>query len=331
MILVTCTIASFMAQKGAKNIALLEASGNESEEPVSLEKVLVAVNSPGTAEELVNLALTVKSKSNKSGLMALTVIDQQDSEARAVKQAKQTLDQAAKTAAAADNHLHELLRFDVNTVNGIVNVIKEHKITDLILGLTDTKGISDNFLGNLTEGILAKSNSTTLIYKPSQPLATIKRHLVIVPDRAEKEIGFPFWLIKVWNIARNTGSKLVIYGSKSTLRYIKEVHFKHPVESEFIEFSDWSDFLILSRDIKTDDNLILVLSRKERPSFNNIMTKIPSYLNKYFQSTNFILIFPIQAGDHGAPSVDLKNPSVLEPLETLDDLGNTISKLFKKR
>src|SRR5690606_23386526 len=120
---------------------------------------------------------------------ALNVIDNSVSDAAANKQARKTLERAVITASAADIKLNELLRYDLNVVNGITSVVREHKITDLILGLHEKKGISDNFLGNLTEGILTKCNATTIIYKPSQPLATIKRYLVIVPDRAEREIG----------------------------------------------------------------------------------------------------------------------------------------------
>jgi len=331
MILVTCTIASFIAQKGAQNIALADVSETESEDDENQEKILVPINSIETTEELIHLALTLKSKKNKSGMYALTVIDGQETNGNEDKEAKKILNKAATTASAADTQLQELLRYDLNTVNGITSVIKEHKVTDLILGLHDKKGISDNFLGNLTGGILTKCNATTFIYKPSQPLATIKRHLVFVPDRAEKEIGFPFWLVKVWNIARNTGAKIIFYSSKQTLEYLKEVNTKHPIECGFNIFDDWDDFLIISREIKSDDNLILVMSRKDRPSHNANMTKIPKYLNKYFITTNFILIYPIQAGVDDDSNMNFKNPSVLESIEKLDDLGKTIANLFKRK
>jgi Kef-type K+ transport system membrane component KefB/nucleotide-binding universal stress UspA family protein len=331
MILVTCTIASFIAQRGAQNIALSEADEKESGEEESQERILVPLNSLESAEELINLSLIIKSKANKRNLFALNVIDNNLTDARADKQAKKILEKAVATASAADVYLHELLRYDLNTVNGITSVVKEHKITDLILGLHEKKGISSNFLGNLTEGILTKCNTTTFIYKPSQPLSTIKRHLVIIPDRAEREIGFPFWLIKVWNLARNTGAKLVFYATEPTLSYIKDINTKHPVDCIFIEFSDWNDFLILSRDVKPDDDLILVLSRKDRPSYNTNMAKIPTYLNKYFQTTNFILVYPMQSGVTDNSEINRKDPSFLEPLEKLDDLGKTIAKLFKRK
>jgi nucleotide-binding universal stress UspA family protein len=331
MILVTCTIASFIAQKGAQNIALSEVSNTDNSEQENLEKILVPVNNPETLEELIKLALTIKSRTNKTGIYALAIIDNQNSDGAEDKQAKKILNKAVVTASSADVHLKELLRYDLNIVNGISSVVKEHKITDLILGLHEKKGISDNFLGNLTGGVLTKCNPTTLIYKPSQPLATIKRHLVFVPEHAEKEIGFPFWLIKVWNIARNTGAKLVFYGNLQTLKYIRDINTKHPVDSEFIEFEDWNDFLIISRDVRIDDNLILVLSRKDWPSYHSNMTKIPNYLNKYFKSTNFILIYPIQSGVAENSAIALQNPSVLDSIERLDDFGNTIANLFRRK
>ena len=331
MILFTCTIASFVAQKGAKNIALSSASETTSEETDNRENILIPISNIDTTDELINLGVTIKSKTNRGGLYALSIIDNSSTDSSEVKKAKKILNKAAITASATDNILHELLRYDLNVVNGITSAVKEHKISDLILGLHIKKGISDSFLGNLTDGILTKCNTTTLIYKPTQPFGTIKRHIIIVPDKAEKEIGFAFWLIKVWNIARNTGAKLVFYGTYETLKFIKEIHSKHPVVCEFSEFNDWEDFLILSREFQKDDNLIIIMSRKDKPSYQNNMKKIPSYLNNYFQNNSFILIYPLQAGVTDPSQIDFKNPTFIEPLEKLDEIGKTIAKIFKRK
>jgi hypothetical protein len=129
---------------------------------------------------------------------------------------------------------------------------------------------------------------------------------------------------------------LVFYATEQTLRAIKEVHKKHHIEAEFKEFSDWEDFLVLSRDIKGDDNLIIVMSRKNRPSYDDNMPKIPKYLNKYFQTNNFMLIFPTQIGVSEETVIDdFKNPSMLEPIKEnigrLDSIGKSISGLFKRK
>jgi Kef-type K+ transport system membrane component KefB len=330
MILITCTIASFAAQKGGTNISLKEAASFESDDAEKTERILIPVSNPATLDELINLSTLIKSKENKKGLYALSIINTEtatDSETTA----KKTLDKAVVAASATDNQLNKILRYDISVANGITSVIKEHSITDLVLGLHVSKGISASFLGKLTEDILSKSNTTTFVYKSVQPIATIKRHIVIVPQNAEKEIGFPFWLSKVWNISKNTGSKMVFYANETTISVIKEIQSNHPIEAEFRMFDDWNDFLIISRDIKKDDNIFIVLSRVHKPSFHENMRNIPSYLNKYFQTNSFILVYPMQIGVVDNETIDLNNPSMLEPMEKLDEIGKNITRLFKRK
>lgn len=337
MILITCTIASFVAQKGAQNIALAEnaAEGGSASDYSMEERILISLNNPDTIEELINLSITVKSKNNRSGLYALNIVDNDNPDLSAEKKARQLLQKAAVSASATDNHLYELLRYDVSIVNGITNAVKENKITDIILGLHQKAGLSDSFLGALTEGILTKCNTTTLIYKCAQPHATIRRHFIFVPENAEKEIGFLFWLIKAWNIGRNTGAKLIFLANESTLRYLKDIYAKHPVDAEFKTFEDWNEFLVISREVKSDDGLFIVMSRKGYSSFHPAMGKIPSYLNKYFQDNNFILAYPMQSGVAEEPNIIMQNLSILEPikdnLERLDEFTRTIARLFQKK
>ena len=327
MILITCTIASFVAQKGAKNIALSEVQ--EPDDSIDeRERILIPIRNIETTDELINLGVTIKSRNNKEGMYALSVVDNNSTDGIEERNAKKLLVKAAVTAASTDNILRELLRYDENIVNGIKSVIKEHNITDLILGLHIKSEISTSFLGELTERILERSRTTTFIYKSAQPLNTIKRHLILVPDKAEKETGFPFWLVKVWNIARNTGSTLVFYSTTETLNYIKQVQKVHPVPCEFKEFIDWKDFPDFSRKLEKNDNLIIILSRKDKLSFQESMLQVPSYLNLYFNKNSFILIYPVQVGIMEATPYDRRNPSLLEPI---DEMGRTISRLFRRK
>jgi hypothetical protein len=149
MILVTCTVASIMAQKGAKNIALSQAAAEtEEKEGGNEEKILIPIHHTGHAEELVNLCLTTKSKKNRKGIYALHVVDNIRSGDTNEKDAKKALNRAAETAAAADNELTELLRYDSDIVNAITSVVREQRITDLILGLHESKGITARFWEN---------------------------------------------------------------------------------------------------------------------------------------------------------------------------------------
>lgn len=295
MILVTCTMASFSAQRGAHNLAAT-ASSETDETGDHKERILIPLSNEDTAEELVNLSLATKSKKNTHHLYALNILDNKVSgDDQQLKKSRRLLENAALTAAATDTHLQELQRYDLNVTNAILSVILEHRITDLVLGLHKEKGIPSSFLGRITEGILDYSDVTTLIYKPAQPLSTMKRHLVVIPVQAEKEAGFPQWVARVWNVIQNTGAKAIFYGSSDTLGRLKTLLGKRGGEMEFTEFSDWEDFLIVFRDVHKDDNLWIVMSRHNGISFNPSMNRIPGYLNKYFQQNSFILVFPLQA------------------------------------
>ena len=184
MILVTCTMASFSAQRGAHNLAAT-ASSETDETGDHKERILIPLSNEDTAEELVNLSLATKSKKNTHHLYALNILDNKVSgDDQQLKKSRRLLENAALTAAATDTHLQELQRYDLNVTNAILSVILEHRITDLVLGLHKEKGIPSSFLGRITEGILDYSDVTTLIYKPAQPLSTMKRHLVVIPVQA---------------------------------------------------------------------------------------------------------------------------------------------------
>ena len=295
MILVTCTIASFAAQKGAHNIAAQDISDKEENKKES-EHILIPVSNEETVEELVNLSLAIKSPQNKNGLFALKVIDNHHSDEKALKQSRRVLKTAVNTAAATDTRMKDLLRYDLSVSNAIASVVKEREITDLVVGLHKEKDIPAAFLGHIVESVLAESSVSTFIYKPAQPISTVRRHLIIIPELAEKEIGFNQIIFRLRNVTQNTGAATVFYGSEATLNALKKLLAKKSGEASYIEFNDWDDFLIVFRDIKPDDTMWIILSRKEGLSYAPAMARIPKYLNKYFQANSFVLAYPVQAG-----------------------------------
>lgn len=242
MILVTCTMATFVAQKGAKNMALEKSKDNLKGIGSTQERILIPIYNLNTTEELVQLGLTLKSDKKENNLYALTVIDHKNKDNSSEKTAEKLMKKASDTVLASGHTLKEIYRYDINTANAIVAVTKEHKISDMVLGLHNKQEISDTFLGGLTDEILEQCNTTTFIYKPVQPINTVHKHHVIIPKNAEKEIGFPLWLIKLWNMAKNLGVKLAFYGTLDTLHFIKAVQLEHPLDCNFVTFNKWKTF-----------------------------------------------------------------------------------------
>lgn len=329
MILVTCTIASFVTLKGGQSISLTGLSDIKPSAPT--EKILIPISNPLTIEELINLSTIIKTKSNTDGLYALSIVSNYKIDADKEHVAKKNLERAEMTASATDLTLTKLLRYDINIVNGILNTIKENNISDIVLGLHARRNITDTILGTLTENILHRSNVSMFIYKPNQPISTIKRHIIIIPDNAEHEPGFSFWIAKVWNIAMNTGSKIAFYASQSTINIIKTIHQKHLIDASFKIYKSYDDFVHLSKLLKPNDNLVIVMSRPNSPSYQNVMAKVPLYLNRYFQEFNFMLIYPMHFSTDDTDNIDLTNSSLFDAIEKIDILGKTISQSLKNR
>ncbi len=324
-ILVTCTLATIVGEKGAQNIALAEAMDDVAETivPPTEERILIPMNHISTIDELVNLSVTLKSAKTHNGIYAMHVADNSTLDETAEKHAEKILEKAAVAASSTDNKLTGLLRYDSDLVNGIAGVIREQKITVLILGLHQKNGLTDTMLGGAPENILGRCNVTTFIYKPYQPLATIRRTIAVIPEGAENEIGFVLWMQRVINIMKNTGSTLVVYASKLTIVCLKETYSESFAHAEYKQFKEWDDFHALSREIKNDDNLIIVMSRKNHPSYHPKMARIPGYLNRYFQKNSFILIYPVQTGIAEDTCEDT-------PLQTLQKTRVNFENILKK-
>lgn len=293
MILVTCTMASFSAQRGAQNIANSNHSdsGDGNKKP---EKILMSLSNQETAEELVNMGLAMKSKHTKQ-LYALSILDNRSvNDETLSKKAYQLLDNATITAAATDTKVESLLRYDVNIANAVQSVTLEQGISDLVMGVYQGKGLFGNSIGNIAESVLDCCDVTTLFYRPIQPLSTVKRHVIVIPDRADKEPGFGHWLKIISNVKDNLGSKIVFYASESMLAKIKALLPKKPVETEFVVFVNWNDFLIIFRDLHKDDMLWVVMNRINRLAADITTNRMQGYLSTYCTNHSSVMLFPFK-------------------------------------
>lgn len=296
MILATCTVSTFATQRGAHNIAMRNAQDDD-EQPMQEDHILIPVANEQTVSELVSLSTTLKKAKSRNGLYALNAIDNKVEDPTVEKRGRKILDTAAKAAAASDNYLQALLRYDVNIANAIVSVVKERSITDIVMGMHHDRTPGGSGIGRMAADVLGQSNVTTYLYHPAQPLPTIKRHLVVVPEKAEKEAGFQMWIQKLRNIADNSGARIVFYAPESTMQYLRPARGKRSAKAEYVVSNPWDDLTALTYETKRDDCLWIVMSRRERVSYHPAMSKVPAYMEQFFADNSFVLVYPVQAGD----------------------------------
>lgn len=336
LILISCTISSFVVEKASRQLAL-EAGANQEELPASGRRILLPLAYPDTLMDLVDLALIMQKKKQREPLYALHVVDEQDKFSNDAGVGKKMLEQVVKHAAAADAKIVPITRFDMNISNGIIYTIKEHAITDVIIGLHRQPSSHEDFFGTVAERVLRRSPETIYVYKAAQPLSTLNRIVVAVPQNAEYEPGFHNWFNVLETISRQAGLQLVIYAGEQTIHQMKQINENRqaPAQINFEYFTEWAEFLIFTREIRKDDLFVIVSSRKGYDSYQAEFEKLPVYLSKYFQHISFVLLYPEQL-EHGLEqNMENMEASLINPipdnLNILNKAGKIVKRIFTEK
>ncbi len=335
LILISCAISSFVVEKASVNLALKEAE-EEGAETEDAEKILISLAYPDTVTELVDFGLMLKPKKSNVPIYALNIISDDTNDETTQFTGKKMMDKAINQAAATENTIIPLTRYDMNISNGIIYTIKEQNITDVLIGLHKDANQKD-FLGPITENILSKSGETIFIYKYVQPFNTLKRMVVAVTPNAWEESGFSHWFHRISTIAKAGGLSIHFFADEKTISELKKLNVQQtsPSVATYTPFSNWEDFLILSRELKLNDFFVIVSSRKEHISYTQQLERLPYYLSRYFVNNSFIIIYPKQLANE-VVAVDKEHADnfILEALDkvpVVNRASGLISKIFGRK
>lgn len=323
LILISCTVSSFVSMASAQRIAESEKDDKVSGKSEEKENILLALNHEATVDKMVNLGLIIKTAANKDRLFAVNVINEEENESSA-KNAEMILGSAVKAASAADVKLNPITRHDNDTATGISNVIKEKEITDLVVGLEDRKGFSASFVYNLYNGYLKNKNVNLIVYHAVQPASTIKKYVVLVPENAEKDAGFFHSILRIWNIGRNSGAKMNFYGTDKTMEILKRIVKKATIEAAFNSLNSWEEATKTAFNLVEDEGLIIMMADRGMYSYFSQMRDVPDLLNKRLNNNNYMLIYPFSKTE--------KNTTEKRAVSNHDDfaeVGKMIRSIFK--
>jgi hypothetical protein len=162
--------------------------------------------------------------------------------------------------------------------------------------------------------------------------------VVAITPNAEVEPGFQHWFTRITTIAKAGGLPIHFFADDLTIRQLKKINLysNSPTAATYTQFSNWEDFLIMSRELKANDFFVIVSSRQGHVSYNNNLEKIPYYLAKYFIHNSYIIIYPKQLKeDKNLDEKDHSDNSILEALadkvQVVNKAGSYISQIFKKK
>jgi len=203
----------------------------------------------------------------------------------------------------------------------------------ILLEWPERSSILDRVFGERTENILAGADKNVFICKVKHLLAAHKQVLVFCPPLLELEKGFTGCLDNLIRLAKELSAPVICYTNQRTKKEIDIYLNRSETGSiSFKEFDQWEDFLVLSKDITQEDIVIMMLSKRGAVSYQPLFDSIPVKLDKYFDNTSKILVFPRQqsADSRFDDYEDINAEPLSKGIETIQKIGKEIGNIFRK-
>ena len=265
-------------------------------------------------------------------MVALSVINDNNTSETKELIGKRNLERTAMIAAAADASVKTVLRYDLNIAQGIIHTQKEYAVTDIVIGLHRKTNLMDSFFGTMTENLLKGTNRQIMIAKLLMPVNTLRRIVVAVPDKAEYEKGFLKWMTQLCRMGKQLGCRVHFFATEDTLKHLRALTEKQEANT-FTEFSlleEWDDLLLLTGQVNYDHLFVVVSSRKGSISYQTSFERLPSQICKYFANNSLFIVYPDQLGDDPQEIVSFSDPRGQSETRVYDNVGKWFYKWFKK-
>lgn len=338
LILVTCMTGSFVTANAGKRIAIHDT--NKKPEVINLhERILIPVNDIQKTDGLVDLSVMIYDSRERNPIFLLNVVQEEGDVREKVLEGNKNMERIIKHAADTETRVQVLTRVDLNMVNGVARAVKELVISDVVIEWDERSATTDFFFnrlfGTATNNILDSVWETVYVCRLNKPLNTSSKIVLVLTRNAEYEVGFSHWAKKISKLAKQINAKVMVCSAPSTYTsFQKELKANRTyVETAYRPFEEIEDFLVLSREIRNDDLIIVVSARKGTISYHSYMDTIPAKLTRHYENNNFIIVYPEQKQGEVLESTmkteDITLTPIQEQIDNINKLGRAFKKIFR--
>lgn len=339
LILVTCVVASFSAEKAAKKIALSEGENLSTEElknqAKSEEQILIPVSDLNKLEPILDFALIIKDKNSTNPVTLLSVVPNNDEAEANILKYKKELEKFQSQGSATETDVNTLTRIDYNLASGIGRTAMEIMADMVVLSWPEKQGIFDYIFGERIDAIIKNVDKSLVFCRIKKPLIEKKRLIFICPPHVEREKGFKFIVQKVMRMSQEYTIPVSLYSENQTHEAVQKImkELKLSGKITHINFTYWEDFLIITKDILTTDLIVFMASRRGAISHSSALEKIPQKFERYLPENSQIVIYPME--DSSGISIDDYDdysPDTLNKgIESIEKIGKGLGSIFKRK
>ncbi len=338
LILITCVVASFVTEKAAKKIVI--ESENDTTDLVKAhggmsEHILLPIANITKLEKLLELAIFIKDKKSASPISILSVVSNNNEAEVNILRTRNKLEEFVRQASASETKVNVITTIDHNAASGISRISREIMADIIVLGWPQRAGFIDKLFGEKVDNILGNTDKTTFICHLQKPLVLHKKIVIAAPPLTEHENGFGVWISKMAKLSQELSIPLEFHCNEATEKALEKLFKETKLTALFKikPFDAWDDFLVLSRNVKEEDLVVLVSARKGATSYMSVLDNLPAKIEKHFERNSRFVIYPQQYVED--VSNEQYNDFSAEPLskgiEAVQKIGKGIGSIFKKK
>lgn len=300
LILVTCVVASFVAEKAAKQVLLEQDQHIDDAEQLEKdaeESILIPNEGIGEMQKILDFAILVKEKKSANPISVLSIVSDNAVAESNIKKMHAVLEGKVNEAAASDAHIHIVSAIDHNIASGMVRKSREILATHIFLTWPKKQGLVDMLMGDDFHRILDGFSKTLVFCHFPRPMVSYDRVTLVIPAHAEHEIGFSQWMRKVNKLVLELSLTVSVHCSADTQEAINHLPKSDRLAGKYTlgELDSWESFHEIG--VQKNDLLIFVAARKGAASYAVFMEHLPDKIEKQFSNNGRILIYPDQFND----------------------------------
>ena len=296
VILVTCILGPYLCEKYGRKLAV--AQDKTILDDTLPERILIAITSSNTMESLLDLGIVLKkAKKTEEPIYPLTVVQKDLKQAdNEVAQAERMLGHALTYTSGADVPVRLLTRVDHNIGWGIERAATEERITTIIVGWDGSGKGDQKVFGRVIDNLLEHTYQRSLIANINQPLNTVERVILLLPNNIVYKPGFEDSFSIIKDIASQLNATirgLVIRDNVERYKKVSE-QVQPNVEVEFESVDGWNALYSNAlNNVKSTDLVILLSARKGTVAWHPELEKAPKKLAS-MNLENFIVFYPTE-------------------------------------
>ncbi|MEH7532139.1 cation:proton antiporter, partial [Priestia megaterium] len=296
VILVTCILGPYLCEKYGRKLAV--AQDKTVLDDTLPERILIAITSSNTMESLLDLGIVLKkAKKTEEPIYPLTVVQKDLKQAdNEVAQAERMLGHALTYTSGADVPVRLLTRVDHNIGWGIERAATEERITTIIVGWDGSGKGDQKVFGRVIDNLLEHTYQRSLIANINQPLNTVERVILLLPNNIVYKPGFEDSLSIIKDIASQLNATikgLVIRDNVERYKKVSE-QVQPNVEAEFESVDGWNAIYSNQlNNVKSTDLVILLSARKGTVAWHPKLETSPKKLSS-MNLENFIVFYPTE-------------------------------------